>query len=138
MNKPYTQHRSLLVSRKVQKSKEKPKHVTEIKKEPVTNLELSNPQTSFSVQKRTNEGARNEDTLLGEISDRMEKMEDEKGLSMWRCKVCGKIVRRRHKMMLHVEIHIEGFNHKCAHCYKVLKTTGALQGHMRLLHKGLK
>lgn len=99
-------------------------------------FEFHNSQTSFEVKKEAEE-SKDEEQLQSEINMKMEKMKDEKGLSMWKCKDCGKVVRNKHKMKMHVEIHLEGFSHKCVHCDTVRKTRGSLQAHMSLLHRGL-
>merc|ERR1719369_243255 len=100
-------------------------------------FEFHNSETSLEVKQEEAEESKDDKQLLSEISKRMEKIKDEKGLSMWKCKDCGKIVRNKHKLKMHVEIHLEGFSHKCVHCDTVRKTRGSLQAHVSLVHRGL-
>jgi len=76
-----------------------------------------------------------EDKLRNEISNRMEKVLDTAEGIMWKCTECGKIVKRKDLLELHVETHIEGFSQRCVHCDKTCKTRGSLKIHISTFHK---
>jgi len=77
-----------------------------------------------------------DERLRTEILKRMEKVQDTEGGSMWKCTECGKMLKKKGKLELHVETHLEGFTHRCVHCDKVHKTRGALWAHIRICKKG--
>ena len=77
------------------------------------------------------------DQLDREISERIEKVSDVDGLAMWKCTECGK-VGKRFKLKSHVEIHLEGYSHRCVHCGKAHRTRSALSGHIFYVHKDVK
>ena len=93
-------------------------------------------------QERLNESSRKEskdlEQLKSEILKRIEKVQNEKGVFVWKCTVCGKTNKKKDKVQIHVEIHLEGFSHVCVYCTKVHKTRMALAVHMSSYHKGLK
>ena len=73
-----------------------------------------------------------------EISKKMEKVEDSENGLMWKCTECTKMFKKKDKMQLHVETHLEGFSHNCFHCDKAYKTRGVLYTHMSKRHRGVK
>jgi len=79
-------------------------------------------------------GEKSLEQLAREISEKIERLPDNDGLQMWKCTVCGK-VGKKFKLKTHVEIHLEGYSHKCLHCGKAHKTRSALSGHMYYVHK---
>ena len=66
----------------------------------------------------------------------MEKIKDSEDGTMWRCTECGKLLKKKDKLELHVETHIEGFFHSCSYCDKIHKTRTALKMHIITIHKG--
>ena len=55
----------------------------------------------------------------------------EKVGTMWTCLACGKTVKDKSKLMIHVEAnHIEGFSHPCKNCEKVLSSRNSLLSHV--------
>ena len=70
-----------------------------------------------------------------EISMRIAKIRDSSNYMMWKCKVCGKIAKKKEKLGFHVESHLNGFIHKCGVCKKNFKTRNSLQVHQKYIHK---
>ena len=64
------------------------------------------------------------DEALGVDNELDIRVEDmlEKGISMWRCKVCGKTATHKSNLKQHAEIHIEGLSFSCNICNKTNKT----------------
>ena len=60
---------------------------------------------------------------------------DSSNFMMWKCKVCGKLAKRKDKLGYHVESHLNGFIHKCSICRKNFKTRNALNVHQKYIHK---
>ena len=81
---------------------------------------------------------KNLEKLSTEIGNRMEKVKDTKEGLMWKCTECGKMLKNKTKLKMHVETHLEGFSHRCVHCDKTHKTTGALYFHISVSHRGVK
>ena len=77
-------------------------------------------------------------TLRSEIFNRMEKLHDAEEGTMWKCTECGKILKKKYKLEMHVESHLEGFTHRCVHCDTIHKTRGALRLHISSSHRGEK
>ena len=75
----------------------------------------------------------NED-LEKEIAKRMTSKTDEHGIKQHVCTICFKEMRLKQKMKLHIEIHLEGFSHKCKFCRVIKKTRRALHCHLRQYH----
>merc|ERR1712086_326538 len=100
--------------------------------------ELDNSVSSLKVKQEKDIEGKGKEQLILEISERIEKVTDDAGESMWKCKECGKMLKKKQKLNMHVEIHLEGFSHACVHCDKVHKTRGALSAHMSIVHKGNK
>jgi len=73
-----------------------------------------------------------------EISLRMAKIRDSSNFMLWKCKVCGKIAKRKEKLGYHIESHLNGFIHKCGICRKSFKTRHSLQVHQKYIHKKYK
>jgi len=91
---------------------------------------------SVDEKEATNLNPVDEDNLRTEILNRMEKVQDtEEGL-LWKCTECGKMLKKKDKLELHVETHLEGFTHRCVHCDKIHKTRGALKVHISIYHRG--
>merc|ERR1712179_409542 len=94
------------------------------------NFLLRTPKTSLDIKKEKVDGDDKKPVkLLAELSKKVEKIKDEEGISMWKCKDCGKILKSKGKLQMHVEIHLEGFSHICSHCGKSHKTRNSLQAH---------
>ena len=70
-----------------------------------------------------------------EISMRIAKIRDSSNYMMWKCKVCGKIAKKKEKLGFHVESHLNGFIHKCGVCKKNFKTRNSLHVHQKYIHK---
>ena len=90
---------------------------------------------STNIKKEKMGESKDLEQLLAEISARMEKVPDEGGVLVWKCTECGKISKKKDKISTHVEIHLEGFSHKCSHCDMTKKTRAALQQHVYAHHK---
>merc|ERR1712129_188014 len=78
------------------------------------------------------------ESLRKELRSRMEKLDDAEEGYMWRCKECGKQMKQKSKLELHVETHLEGFIHTCVLCSKDHRTRIALKTHIKIHHKDLK
>ena len=76
--------------------------------------------------------------LMTEISKRLERHESETEGAMWRCKTCGKKGKRKDRIGLHIETHLEGFSHVCRFCDRSYKTRGSLQMHVSTTHRAVK
>ena len=72
--------------------------------------------------------------LEREIAKRMTFKIDDNGTKQYVCTICFKEMRLKPKMKLHIEIHLEGFSHKCKFCRVVKKTRRALHCHLRQYH----
>jgi len=96
-------------------------------------------ETSLELkEERVENENKNLDELISEISKKMEKMKDEEGMTIWKCLECGKMLKNKRKLQMHVEIHLEGFSHTCSYCGRVHKTRGSLQAHISTVHRGTK
>jgi len=73
--------------------------------------------------------------LRTEIFNRTEIVQDPKYGRMWRCTECGKMLKKKNKIELHVETHLEGFSHKCNFCDTTRKTRGSLKTHISMSHR---
>ena len=62
-------------------------------------------------------------------------LRDYSNYMMWKCKVCGKIAKRKDKLGSHIESHLNGFIHKCGLCRKNFKTRNSLHIHQKYIHK---
>jgi len=100
--------------------------------------ELENSVSTLELKQEKQNESKDKEQLILEISERIERVTDEAGESMWKCTECGKMLKKKNKLQMHVEIHLEGFSHACVHCEKVHKTRGALSAHMSIVHKGNK
>jgi len=69
-----------------------------------------------------------------EISKKAEKFEDESGSTLWKCKDCGKVCKRKDKLDSHIETHLAGFSHPCSLCDKEFKTRDYLRNHIYIMH----
>ena len=76
--------------------------------------------------------------MRAEIFKKMTKTQDPHEGTMWTCTDCGKKMKKKDKLELHVETHIEGFTHACVYCGKIHKTRGALKTHISLSHRDSK
>lgn len=65
----------------------------------------------------------------------MDMFRDSSNHMLWKCKVCGKIAKRKDKLGLHIESHLNGFIHKCGLCGKNFKTRNCLNAHQKYIHK---
>ena len=54
---------------------------------------------------------------------------------LWICNVCGKEMKTKQRLGLHVEVHIDGTSHTCNLCGKTYKTKNTLQKHNYLSHR---
>ena len=95
-----------------------------------TCLEIKKEEVKIDVK--------NPDQLRTELSEKMEKIKDEEGMPMWKCKECGKMMKNRNKLELHVEIHLQGYSRICSHCGKTQKNRGCLKAHISAVHRGTK
>ena len=75
-------------------------------------------------------------SLRAEITKRMDKVDDTGEGSMWKCTECGKQLKKKNKLEIHVETDLEGFSHICVHCDKAHKTRISLKTHINVHHKG--
>ena len=89
-------------------------------------------QEEFIDQK--NEEVKGEDNLSIEINKRLLTMKDGNGKTVHLCTVCEKQSKKKDKLKLHIETHLEGFSHKCNYCNLVKKTTANLKVHEYLYH----
>merc|ERR1712179_753866 len=87
---------------------------------------------------KDNTDVKNLDQLKAELSEKMEKIKDEEGMTTWKCKECGKMMKNKNKLELHVEIHLQGFSHTCPHCGKSHKNRGSLKAHKSVIHRNTK
>ena len=78
----------------------------------------------------------NLDNLSNEINKRILTMTDENDKTVHVCRVCEKQSRKKNKLKNHIEIHLEGFSHKCNYCDIVKKTTHNLKAHEWYYHTG--
>lgn len=85
----------------------------------------------------TDSEASGNQTLIKEISNRMEKVKHE-GDFLWKCTECGFRAKTKTKLGFHVETHLDGFTHTCLHCGKEHKTRVALKQHINNKHKNPK
>ena len=72
--------------------------------------------------------------LTNEVNKRLVTKKDENDRVIHMCTVCEKEGRKKDKMRLHIETHLEGFNHKCKYCDVVKKTTATIQFHEWYFH----
>merc|ERR1712129_167853 len=73
--------------------------------------------------------------IKAEISKRMERLKNEDGTRMWKCTECGKILKRKNHLMTHIEIHLEGFSHRCKFCEREFRTRNSLNQHRYSTHR---
>ena len=73
--------------------------------------------------------------LAAEIEKRLSSRKDEHDRIIHICTVCGKENGRRHEIKLHIETHLEGFQHKCPFCGVSKSTRAALKQHQNLFCK---
>merc|ERR1712179_147599 len=98
-----------------------------------------NLKTSLDIKtEKDKRNVKNLDQLKAELSKKMEKIKDEKGMTTWKCKECGKMMKNKNKLELHVEIHLQGFSHTCPHCGKSHKNRGSLKAHKSVIHRNTK
>merc|ERR1719318_322502 len=100
--------------------------------------ESSETDESLTVEVKQEKEGKGHQELLTEINDRIAKVEDAEEGKMWKCTECGKMLKKRNKLALHIETHLEGFSHACSQCDKVLKTRGALSAHISMTHRAAK
>ena len=93
---------------------------------------LADEITASGLDKTIDESER--EKLRAEISIRMKKVEDTNLGSMWECTECGKLMKKKEKIELHIETHLEGFTNACGLCDKSHKTRRALQRHISISH----
>jgi len=64
-----------------------------------------------------------------ELDTQIEQMLGKKG-TLWECRYCGKMAKRKKDLKKHIETHIEGISHICHICNKTCSTRNALQVHI--------
>ena len=72
--------------------------------------------------------------LTQEVNKRLVTKKDENDRVIHMCTVCEKEGRKKDKMRLHIETHLDGFSHKCQYCDVVKKTTATIQFHEWYFH----
>ena len=77
----------------------------------------------------------NDNPELDKLVEQMiEETQNEENKKSFVCKKCGKAFPKMSKIKLHVETHIDGFEHRCSVCDKVKKTRSALLSHHYSCH----
>ena len=94
-------------------------------------VKVEESQCSESANNVTNTG-----DLATEINKRLVKKKDEEGRAVFVCTVCNKEMRKISKMKLHIEIHLEGFSHRCKYCDVIKKNRNTLMAHEWQYHTG--
>jgi len=69
-----------------------------------------------------------------EIAAKVEQIKDDSGSIVWKCKECGKEFKKKSKLAMHIEIHLDGFSHACTLCDREYKTRNSLNSH-KLVHR---
>ena len=103
-----------------------------------TEIEQETSKTS-DFEKLKNERVNvedNLDNLSNEINKRILTMTDENNKPVHVCTVCETQSKKKSKLKRHIEIHLEGFSHKCNYCDIVKKTTHNLKAHEWHYHTG--
>ena len=116
-------------------------HEDEKEEEEEVSKDIFSNKSDYKVQGVKNLDEKEQDGKLRlEILKLMEKISEPTIGKMWKCKKCGKIVKRKFKLERHVETHLktQGFVHACLHCDKSHKTRGSLERHIFTAHKGVK
>ena len=124
--------------RKTKGGKEQVKNVCQEKQENTENDEVRKKDKKVSSKQEDlkTEGfeVENSDNLTNEINKRFMTSKDDNDRTLHTCLVCNKEGRKKGKMRAHVEIHLEGFSHKCKYCDVVKKTTASLKLHEWQFH----
>ena len=60
----------------------------------------------------------------------MRTIVDDFGSRVWKCEVCRKTNKDKTNIRIHVETHLEGFEHHCPLCGKQSKSRKAMRKHM--------
>lgn len=68
------------------------------------------------------------------IMEHMVKTNNEEGLTMWMCSVCGKSGSHKNSIKAHVQTHLN-VKQMCPHCGKPSKNKESLRCHIRIYHK---
>ena len=64
------------------------------------------------------------------------KQENENGLIMWACTVCGHATKQRYHLTTHIEAkHIQSDGFPCMHCNKLCPSKNALGTHVSRYHR---
>ena len=77
------------------------------------------------------------DRLSTEINKRVSIHEDDSGNTIHKCKDCEKEFSNLRYLKLHIETHLDGFNHKCKYCNVVKSTKKNLWYHQNRYHKNM-
>ena len=72
--------------------------------------------------------------LTKEIDKNIENVENTKGCRITKCKICGKVFKKRNKASIHIEKHLDQFTFDCEYCSKTMKTRNGLRGHILYNH----
>ena len=107
-------------------------HETQVHKEEKVKGQLADEINASGLEKTIDESER--EMLRAEISKRMNKFEDTNLGSMWECTECGKQMKKKDKVELHIETHLEGLTNACGLCDKSHKTRRAVQRHISISH----
>ena len=98
--------------------------------------EFLNNETSFDEPCENDLIATNGEMMEKLVSEILKRTDSEG--SMWKCTECGKLCKRKDRLGLHIETHLEGFSHPCKYCNIPYKTRGSLQVHISTTHRGQK
>ena len=74
-------------------------------------------------------------TMYADIEKQVEEMIEQAANSCWKCKKCGRVMKKRQHIKNHAESHLDGYSHPCHICGKSSKTRNALQNHISYFHK---
>ena len=73
-----------------------------------------------------------------EIFKRITEFGDPKQGKMWKCTECGRIRKRKFKIISHVETHVKSLGlifFDCIYCDKKCKTKDSLRAHVHVHHR---
>lgn len=59
----------------------------------------------------------------------------EEGQKFFKCRVCGKVGKRKDNLLAHIETHLPTKPQTCDHCGKLFKTKNSLTSHVSRWHR---